>query len=325
MPVVSNHQSIQAGILADFKDFWRQGFPVFKKQQERMCRVIPPNNLRTITEVWKESVPFPEYWAYGAGRKVQTFKDINTTLGKCNYELTIGWSRFDEEDDQLGDLRTHIQSGVGRYKMLTDALIAEYLNNSASLNPAILNAYDGAVLISTTDGDGAARFGVTGGNLVDGAGNTPDGLIHDLAIIQQRLLAAVDPTAGKPIFSPEDAAYSKMLCIVPKELNELFQKTAESENIKLASNNMVSESNYMKGKFEWEANNYLTDTSDWFVVIQHSFFKPLMLREPSAPEVVFADMSNSDSARDTGEYKAHSHVRTAIGPFFPFSIFKVNN
>lgn len=325
MPVVSNRYSIQAGILADLKDFWSAQLPVFRKQQERMLRYLPESNIRNITEVWKESTPFPAYWPYGKGRTIQNFKDVYFSLGKYNYELSVAWSRFDEEDDQLGDLRQKVQMATKRFGMLPDVLISEYLNNSASMNPSILNAYDGAALISATDGDGAARFGVTGGNLLTGSGNTPDGVIHDLNVVQRRLSDAVDPTAARPVFAPDEVDFSKFLCVVPNELNEVFRKTAESEYLKIDGGNVVSESNWMKGRFEWETNPYLTDSSDWFVILQHPYWKPFMYREPKSPETVIADMSNSDSARDTGEYRMHAHVRTALGPFMPLTIFKVNN
>ncbi|RLD10053.1 MAG: hypothetical protein DRI56_03255 [Chloroflexota bacterium] len=325
MPIANIDRSLQAGILADLKETWRQQIPVFRKQQEKLLKYLPDSNIRNATWAWKESVPFPQYWPYGTGRKAQAFRDRYLTLGKYNYELTIPWSRWDEEDDQLGDLRSHIQIAVQRYGQLPDVLISEYFNNVADLNPSILNAFDGAALFSTVDGDGADRLGVSGGNIITGSGLTPDGIIHDFAQVQQRALSFIDPTAGKPILSPEEADFSKMFAIVPNSANEVFQKTAQSEYLKISGENIVSESNWLKGIFEWQTNPYLTDTSDWYVVLEHSFWKPFVFREPKNVESIIADMQNSDSARETGEYKLHTHVRCALGPWFPGVIFKVNN
>lgn len=325
MPVPNIDRSLQAGILADLKESWRQSIPVFRKQQEKLFKFLPQTNIRTATWVWKESLPFPAYWPYGKGRTKQNFKDRFIQLGKYNYELSIPWSRFDEEDDQLGDLRTHVQSAVKRYGMLPDVLASEYFNGAASLNPSILNAYDGVSLFSTVDGDGAARLGVTGGNIVTGSGLTLQGTVHDFFVAMQRFLDMTDPTTGKPIFSPDDVQLKNMFCLVPNEALEVFKKAAESEYFRVEAANITSEYNIVKGTFEWEPNPYLTDPSDWYIILTHPYYKPFLYREPGNVETIIADMNNSDSARETGEYAIFTHVRTAIGPWFPYVILKINN
>jgi hypothetical protein len=325
MPIANIDRSLVAGVLADLKETWRQSIPVFRKQQEMLMRTLAVSNVRNAQWAWKESVPFPEFWPYGGSRTVQNFRDRYISMGKYNYDLTIAWSRWDEEDDQLGDIRPHVQMAVQRYGQLPDVLMSEYFNGTASLNPSILNAYDGASLFSATDGDGNARLGITGGNIITGSGLTVAGVVHDIAVVQRRFLNFVDPTAQKPIFSPEDVAFKNFMIIGPNEANEVFQKAANSANIKIDSGNVVSESNYLMGTFEWQVNPYLSDTSDWYVALRHPFWKPFAYREPGSIETIIADMQNSDAARETGEYRIHTHVRTAIGPWFPGAIVKVNN
>jgi len=113
--------------------------------------------------------------------------------------------------------------------------------------------------------------------------------------------------------------------IGPKAYNKIFALAAESDLMKISLDNSVSEHNIIKGKFEWSLNPYLSDSSDWYVVIVHPYYKPFVLRAPNNPESIVADMSNSDWARLYNEKQIFTHVRTSLGPWCPFAIFKVNS
>lgn len=325
MPLPNIDRSLQAGILANLKETWQQTMPTFENQQDLFIYKLPYTNIRNATYVWKESLPFPELWPYGKGRQYKSFKDRYITLNKVNYELSIPWSKFDEEDDQLGDLRTHINKCVERYGLLPIVLLYEYFNGVAVMNPSLKTAYDGASLFSATDGDGNARLGVTGGNIVTGSGLTVAGIIHDFAVAQQRYMSMVDPTAGKPIFSEEDVSYNKMVAIIPIQLNEIFQKATNAEMIRIDSSNNTSESNYLKGTFEYRISPFLTDTSDWYICLKNKYWKPFVYVSPQNIETVVADINNSDHAREYNEYAIYTHIRSALGMWFPGTIMKINN
>jgi len=325
MPVANITRSLIAGVQDDLKESWRQTIPVFQKQQDALVKFLKGIKIRNAQYAWKESVPFVKLWPYGDARTPQTFKDRYLALGKYNYELSIPWSKFDEDDDLLGDMRQHVQAAVKRYAQLPDVLISEYFNNSASLNPSILTCWDGAAMFSTTDGDGAARGGVTGGNIVTGTGLSVAGVIHDLHVAQRRFLDFVDPTASKPIFSADDVDFKNMMLIGPNEANEVFQKAANSEYLRSDLGNVTSESNYLKGLFEWQLNPYLSDSSDYYVVLKHPYWKAFVYRSPESIESIVADFNNSDHAKLTGEFAIYTHVRTALGPWWPYVILKINN
>jgi hypothetical protein len=325
MPNISNTQSQRAGVRKDLMEFWRQMFPVYRKQQEKLIRMLPQVDLREATYPFKESVPFPTLWNYGTPRNYQTFKDKSISLGIVPYDLTIPWSHWDELDDQLGDLRTHVQMAVQRFMQLPDVLAAEYINGTASYNPSLLTSYDGSSLFSATNGDGDARLGATGGNIITGSGATAAGLIADLAAVQQRALKFVDPTSSKPIFAADDVKYQKMFVIAPPELNAVLQKVSQAEMIWQSGGTVASETNYLKGTFEWDLNSYLTTTKSFYVVLQHSFWRPFAYRGPEKVESIISDISNSDHAREYNEFALYTSIRARLGVFFPGTIFKVNN
>jgi hypothetical protein len=325
MPLVNVQQSLKAGVLRDLMDFWKQSIPTFRKQQELLMRTLPFTTIRNASYPFKESLPFPRLWNYGTPRNHRTFQDRVIQLNIVPYELTIDWSVWDERDDQVRDLRQHVQMAVNRYGQLPDVLISEYFNNVAVLNPDLALAYDGVGLFSTVDGDGNARFGATGGNIITGSGLTVAGVIHDIAVAQRRLLDFVDPTAKKPILSPDEVKFTDLHIIGPNEANEVFQKASNSEYIKIDNTNNTSESNYIKGTFQYHLNPYLTDTSDWYVVLKHPYWKPFIYREPQNIESIVADMNNSDRAREFKEAMFYTDIRSRLGIMFPATVIKVNN
>ena len=325
MPIINVTESLRAGLQNELMDTWKKEGPVYEKQQAVLIRRLSYTNLRKAPYGFKESLPFPERWDYGTTRKKQTFRDRVIYSSIHPYSLAIPWSRWDEVDDQLGDLRSHVQQATRRFLQLPDALYSEYFNGAASLNPALVNAYDGVGIFSNVDGAGNPRFGATGGNIVTGSGLSTAAVMHDMAVAQRRLLSFTDPTARKPLFSEDEVAFSKLVAIIPKELNEIFQKVTDQEFIRSDLTSVTAESNYLKGTFEYRVNQYLTDPSDWYVVLNHNFYKPFIYRGPKGPETVIADMNNSDHARDTAEYAFYADIRVSLGVWFPASIIKIDS
>jgi len=325
MPVVDLTYSQRAGILKELQATWKNQAPVFKATQDITIKPLSPTTLRKATYVWKESIPFPTRWEYGAGRTYQTFKDRYIELALTAYELSIPYNRYDAEDDQIGDLKSHVQSAARRYLQLPDKFLAEYFNNSATLLPSLANAYDGVGLFSDVDGDGSDRFDADGGNIITGSGvSTPAAIKHDLFIAQRRFLAFRD-TAGQPIFDENDVKFANLHLIVPTSMNGVIQELSEAKYLHMDAASNTSESNIVAQTFSWQFNPYLTDTVDWFVAIRHPFWKGLTYRAPHTINQILAEISNSDHSRKYNEDCLYTDMRCAMGPWCPFVIIKINN
>ena len=325
LTVVNVAQSLRAGVLAELSKTWEQPYPVFEDAIKLLTYTLPASTLRTAPYAFKESVGFPQFWPQGEARQAQGFRDRVIEITLRAYELTITWNTFNSLDDQLNDLKTHVATAVNRYKMLPYILCSEYMNGLAVENPSLSNAYDGAALYSATDGDGAARLGATGGNIISGSGLTVAGVLKDLASAQRRFMAFRDPTGNKPIFDEMAVDYTNLTIIGPPEANEVLQRASKSEFLRTDPLNTVSESNFMKGTFKYKVNPYLTDTSDLFVFVDHPYWKTFAYRAPVSPAVAYADVNNSDRARWYNEEGFYSHVRLGIAPFFPCASIKINN
>ena len=323
--VVNVLQSLRAGILDHLSKTWEQPYPEFDEAVKLLTYSLPASTLRTAPYVFKESVGFPNYWPIGDSRQAQGFRDRMLEITLRAYELTITWNAFNSIDDQLNDLKAHVQTAVNRYKQLPYILCSEYLNGVADLNPSLSNAYDGAALYSAVDGDGAPRLGATGGNIITGSGLTVAGVLKDLASAQRRFMAFRDPTGNKPIFDESSADYTRLTIIGSPEANEVLQRASKSEYLRVDLLNTVSESNFMKGTFKYKINPYLSDSSDLFVFIEHPYWKTFAYRPPTSPAAAYSDINNSDRARWFNEEGFYTHVRLGIAPFFPCATIKINN
>jgi hypothetical protein len=327
MPVANNTRSKIAGVQHNLAQTWRQEMPAWKKAISYLVKWLPSSNLRKADWVFKESLPAVSLWPYGTKRTFSTFRDRYLTSSIYNYTLNIPFSEFDANDDQIGDMKEHVNSALNRYKQLPIRMASEYFNASYSLSPAAVNAYDGAGLFSATDGASAARLGVTGGNIVTGSGLTAAGIATDIAAAQRRFLDMQDP-AGQPLYDMSMVEFSKLRIIAPNALNAVMRRVSEQEYIRVDALNNTSESNYLKSTFAWECLAYLTDSSDWYVCLDHPYYKPFVYRAISGEgelRSIIADYNNSDHARDTGEYVLYTDTRVGIVPYFPGSIIKINN
>lgn len=314
-----------AGIKANLKEMWRQTVPTWETEQETLFKRLPADNLRMATYVFKEALPFPKLWMYETGRQYDSFMDRKIDVSIFPYQLTVTWNGFAADDDQIGDFQEHAKSAIDRYKALPYTLAMEYFNGTALQLPWLALTYDGASLFSSTDGDGNDRLGVSGGNILTGSGVSPEGVMNDLAAAQRRFMAFLDPTARMPIFDGKAADYSKMIAIVPTAMNAIMKKVSEAEYIKSNLANIVSETNFFKGQIEYQVNQLLTDSSDWYIVLRHPYYKPLVSRDMSKLESIDQTPQNSDRGRETNEYGVYTHTRLGMAPFFPGCILKVNN
>jgi hypothetical protein len=325
MPIIDNTYSMKAGVIDHLKSTWDNQAPIFKTTQEICIKFLPAQNLRKATYAWKDSVPFPSRWAYSAGRTYRTFKDRYIDISNTAYEISIPYNKYDEEDDQLGDVKSHISLATRRFLQLPDKFLGEYLNNSADLLPALANAFDGVALFSDVDGNGDARFNTTGGNIVTGSGTATTAAVkHDLMVAQRRFLRFRD-TAGEIIFGEDDVKFENLHVIVPTAMNGVIQELSKAQYLHMDVASNTSESNIVMQTFSSNINPYLSDDVDWYVAVKHPYWRGLAYRAPQDVRQIIAEFSNSDHARKYNEECLYADVRCGMGVWAPWVIIKVNN
>lgn len=326
MPIGSNLQSsIVQGIFRDFNNMFKVKSPVYKKMNERIMRKVPDSSVRNGKYGWKNSVPVVNLWEHGTGRKHQAIDDSEIEIPIFPYEQTSDVHYRDIKHDQLGDIREHMNFGVNRFLAHPQKLTSEYMNAVSVQNPSLLKAYDGADLYSATDGNGSARFGRTGGNILTGFDRTVEGFSDFLYQVQSAYLALFDTTTEELLFGYEDVSFDKMFVVVPRTMNEIVTKVANVSYLKTDSANNVSEGNYFAthGKFDFYVNPLLTDENSFFVFLDHPIWKAFVYRQEESIDSIWADMTNSDLAREKGVISLFNNQEMGCGILAPFCTFKV--
>lgn len=311
-------------VLEDFADILQKKQVTYEKRWGTIFREIP-TTLRYVEEAMWESVPMPKIWHYGTGRTRRSVKDLYLTLYHYNWELTLAWLRWDEEDISNNDkVQRLLDAQAQRFVQLPDVFVAEYLANTADVYPALSNCYDGVALYSATDGDGAARFGVTGGNILTGNGVANTAQIKaDLFAARRRFLDFQD-TEGQPYYTSEECEITNMLIVHSTAITEIIETVRDAEYAYMDTGINTAATNIVKGKFEaW--NNQRISGNDWFVILKHPFLKPWCRVTRQDIEQQLEDESNSDRSRDTAERASLCHMRFGIAPFAPQSIIQINN
>lgn len=322
--VMTISNSMIQGIRRELEATWKNVYPTFEKEWNLMFYKLPDNGIRTAQYAFKEALPMPQYWPYNEEKPQKSILDRLLSVSVFPYAMDMEVNMFDREDDQIGDTKTHMNMIVERYLTLYSHFFSEYLNATANFLPSLETAFDGAGLFSATNGAGADRFGVSGGNIITGSGTTIDAIANDIFEANERFQSFLD-NESQIIFDASMVDYTKMHVFYPKELNKQFFDLTKGDNLRtdLASNTAVS--NTLKGTFQSHCINLLTDSADYFIMLEHSFWKPLLLRQENAVQAFDYNMQNSDRARKFGVEGLSTHMRTGAGVWAPWVIIKVNN
>jgi len=319
-------QHLRLKVLEDFADILLRKQVNYAKRNGDLFKEIN-TKLRYVEEALWKSVPIFRYWPMGTTRARRAVEDILVTLYHYPWELTLAWLRWDEEDISNSDkISRLLEAQADRALQLPDIFVAEYLAQVASVYPALSLTYDGAALLSATDGAGAARAGVTGGNIITGSGvATTADFIHDLFQARTRFTQMTD-TESQPYFEAEDVDFSKFLVVCSPALLELAEQVANMETLygDRGVNTAVDNVVLRKGKFELWVNQRLSG-NDWFVILKNQNLKPFVRVVRSDLEQQLEDESNSDRSRDVAERASLAHMRIGVAPYAPQTIIKVDN
>jgi hypothetical protein len=321
---ISADGHLRIKVLTDFADILLKKQVNYQARWDQLFRVIP-TNLRYVEEALWESVPIPNLWQYGEGRTRKSVKDIYLTLYHYNWELSLEWLRWDEEDISNNDkMQRLLEAQAERFIQLPDIFVAEYLSATADKYPALANAYDGVALHSATDGDGAARFGVTGGNIITGNGvANPAAIKKDLFAAKRRLTEFLD-TQDQPYFQPEECSIDKFTVVHSPALIDVMETTRDAKYTYIETGINTAASNIVQQKFDTWPNQRLSG-NDWYIIVKHPYLKPFVKVDRDTMEQQLEDESNSDYSRDTGSRSSLCHQRFGIAPFAPQSTIHVNN
>lgn len=278
-----------------------------------------------------ESPPLPERWDRGkpipteSGRAV-TYEVVNLDWGKA-----IGVHENDVDDIKLGSLREWVQGLAKRYATLPERCGFQIIAGAADprLLPSIPNAPDGASLFSATHGDGSARFGVTGGNIVSGAGISSAADVRGAFFDATERLRLFTDTKGEPLHD-EALLDSGYLVIYNAEYEQVFREAfrqSVTPHVDAGGGGAAGVTNIVLDtgmQITLWPTQRLTGGS--FIVHATDAEPKPLFEQVRAPLRTFeSDRGNSDEARNTKMQKFFTDMRGTVGVNLPYGTILVDN
>lgn len=328
LPVQTTAQS-GALALGVSRDYWM----AYERQEEavragNMGRIVM--DVEGKSDHWKGayfgSAPIPRLWRRGEESSDQGFSDVGWTIVVDEWEQRVTWRWTDEQDDQTSSLPQRARNAGQSFWVRDESNFFQIMNaatDTAGL-PRSVTGSDGASLFSATDGASAARFGVTGGNIVSGQSFASGaGVRQGLQSAISRMLQFQD-TVGQPLYYD-----AKNFIVIGSAAdlashNEAFNQKLVAQAVTTATSNAGVTNVIMDAGYN--VTLWLTQrvsTGRMYVFNTDVIVKPLIRVNRQAPEETPITMANSDLARRTGEVGIQWVARYGFGVGLPFGAVSV--
>lgn len=303
---------------------------VFQVGRERLARFMdldmPSFGLRTEKIFYPLDVPTFARWDYGAPVPQGNFGAVQFSVSVLRFGLKMEYELDDVQDDTTRSLIRHVSENMAeRAAQFDDRVQAQLVTGAA--NPELLpngapNASDGAAYFSATDGAGANRYGVSGGNVFSGAGvafqqqvmgdyfkalNSRLRLFKDTHLEPFHAEGVEEQGVGIQFAPGNGQVFSEAF----RQLRRLRMDATVSPAVGAAESNIAMD---MNRSVELWPNPRLTGNS-WFLTLtgfrRKGTFK--IAREPFSVRPY--DLGNSDKAADlnVGGYRAKFRAAYGIG------------
>lgn len=282
--------------------------PLFARLTEIMMPTITYD--RELTEIksfgYPKSANHFQHWAAGNPVEFGTFGWDQFSARGFRFGAAAQWDRLNELWQNRMMLRRAIER-IGRNSALVlPRIVNQFIEGSAAGPvPIVPNALDGAALYSATDGAGGDRGGVSGGNIVTGAGVTAADIEADFfGKVIPRLRRFVDTTAeAQPYWQPEEIDLG-IAVVIPPDVESAWRevigvaRSLRSDGAGGAA--AVSPKIDAYGfTIELIVSSRLTGTSDWYSTLTGipDWLKPMFVIVDAELQEFLGDMTNSDQAR----------------------------
>lgn len=334
---ISTGSTIAAEVRDDFMQTYDPAFDGVSMGLDAAMRLDVPFNHRVETFGMIETIGYPERFDEGnEAIPEEGTGSLSFTVTTYDYGKRVSWKVKDREDNKVGDLRAKAMNLGRHFNSVPSRVFIELITASASLLPTIPNAPDGAAVYSATDGDSAARFGITGGNLYTGTGVATEGAIETDFFGATARMVQFNDIKGQPYWEHDAFAPSYTIFYNPAN-NKVFVKAFAATVVHSISTGTdttdpgtgagVSNAILASGvTVRLVANPRITD-NDWFIFRNnppvHPFFRGTR-RTLTMEDSMMGGNSTAVTQTFAKEWVQFT-TREAYGVNVPFSTVKVNN
>ena len=340
MPMPSTPVTLASDLLRDvrfeFRDAYKDTWKGVDAQLGSVMRLGSPSTKLTEYYGYPESPLHASRWDRGEGIPSGGFKTVAFNVTNYRYARRVTWERTDREDDQLQGILPTARATGSRFALIPERAFFEIETGTASILPAIPNAPDGVDLFNATDGSGANRYGVSGGNIITGDGvATTQAILTNFYEAIARFLLMTD-TEGQPLWG-EDVIRKGVTVIygsaLIKAMGEAFIQIRQFQSVASATSpygpaaaavtNLVKDMNFNVSLY---ATPRKTD-NDWSVWLNAPVAPAVFeqVRDPLEERQFLSADNNSDAVRDTETEGVQFRARLGYGVGPAYSAIKVNN
>lgn len=327
---VAASDALQRGIKNTFSHTWRRRYDLNDKRVKSLCESVPSDKYKELY-AYPETAPYVRRRPYGEPISVGTFRFRSWEVENLGWGIGVTYDESDALYDQTQMLINQSKSAGESFGGLKERVSFQIITGAtdANLLPAIPNAPDGAAMYSATDGGGANRFGVSGGNLLTGNGVGSGAVIRSDFFNAIELFHRFQDPEGQPALDAGIIDQGVHVYFNASNL-ELFSEAFLQARTALASpaspsnaavTNTIGDVGY---KITLWPTQRITD-NDWYIVLDGADPKPLVeqivvpvLEGPQLAE-------NSDLGRIARQFGWFWATYRGYGVNLPLFTVKVNN
>jgi len=276
-----------------------------------------PKSIPTI-DYWRRGTPIPREES-----GIVTFDVVNDDFGKA-----MDFHENDIEDlNKVLGYKAWITGLAERAAQLPERIAFQLLDSTTNskLLPGIPLAPDGVGLFSATDGDGADRFGYSGGNIVVGGGYSPDAIRSTFLDKVLPYYFGCQDTKGEPL-NDQSQVESGLLVIANSAYAGAFGKAfQQGRTLEEGTIGAAATSNYiLDGGYKvtlWTTQRKAA--TSWVVQAVNAGPKPLLQQVRMGVRSIDEDRSNSDKSRNTKMNAFQVDLRHGYGIALPYTACQV--
>jgi phage major head subunit gpT-like protein len=328
--IVIAPEILVAGLRTEFADTY---LAIRNRQASGLLGKVMDLSIRATTRQhtfgYFDAAPHAELWRRGDPIPQDGMSSKAFSVAVHNWGRRVKWHVNDREDDQTASLFDAARMAGESFGLLPERAFFDLLTGSLTTLPSLPTAPDGAAFFATTDGSGAARFGVSGGNLVTGTSvSNPSDVQTDYYKGIARWMQMQDGK-GQPLFSPETIG-AGALVIHSAADQAVFEQAFLQRRIGMVrgTDAGVTPSNVIQDASRnvmlWGTPRI--PTGSWYMFLLQPPKLPTFQLERK--EVIerssLEGQNNGDHTRTTGEEYIQWDSRSGYGIGLPYAAVKIN-
>lgn len=202
-PVIGG-DALARGLSSQFRNTWQRRFRGLRENLGRMMELgIGSDKFEEIYGYF-ETPPYPRRRPWGEDVTSKPFRARNFTVENVAWDSHVEWFKHHRLFDQLRDLERMAREAGVNFATLAERVFFQIIQGTTDndLLQTIPNTPDGAGIYSATDGAGADRFLISGGNTLAGGGvGSSEAFRVDVFNALERIAGFKDPE-GEPAIDP---------------------------------------------------------------------------------------------------------------------------